>query len=60
MHRIADILTHSELQLWGSSSKSTRDIGGETELPEFRARTAGAAPSQTEEAIVPLLFPPPI
>ena len=41
-------LTPSKLQRWGSSSKSTRNILGRTELSGIGVRTAGSAFSQTE------------
>lgn len=48
MDLFADRLTYSELQHWGSSSKGTRDIWGETELSGLRAKAEGAAFSQRE------------
>ena len=55
-------LTPSELLLWGSSLKDTRDIWGGPELSGIRMRMKrGAAFSQTEvmaEAIVPLMSSP--
>ena len=59
---LADELTHSELQCWGSSSKSTRDTQGRTELSSFRVRTEGAALSWTKVpvgVIIHLLSPHP-
>ena len=56
-------LTPSELLLWGSSLKDTRDIWGGPELSGIRMRMKrGAAFSQTEmlaEVIVPFMSPLP-
>ena len=45
---LADRLTCSELQCWGSSLKSASDKQGGTALSGFRERDGGAAFSQTE------------
>lgn len=57
----ADGLIFSELQWWGSGSKTTRDIWGVTELSGFGVRVVEAPFSGTKlltDAIVPLLSTP--
>lgn len=57
MDLLADRLTRSELQRWGSSLKGSGDIRGGTESSGFRTRAEGDIFFQTEvlaEAIVPL------
>lgn len=61
MDLLADKLTRSELQCWGSSSKGATDLQVGTKLYGFRERAGGASFSQTEvliETILPLLSPP--
>ena len=60
MNLLTDGLTRSELQHWGSYSKSGRDIQEGTKLSSFKARSGGVAFSWTEVlsvSIVPLLNP---
>lgn len=62
VHLLADRLTHSQHQHWGSCSKGARDVHGKSELSGFRTNAARAAFSWKEgllEAIISLLHPPP-